>query len=247
MKSREVPVLFLIVCVFAVGSALFRVSADEQGGEVMPVQVTIIPTQDGVILTGGDPWVWDDYAAPLEYYVIMQLPPGAQTVPTGGELLFIAPDGVLQVSPVTLPITPDSPVQRGPFGYVPSSSECPGVQANAIYRPPNGTVHNAVSALNRLPVQPCDCDGDTNADGIVNSDDLVTVILNWGTVCPQWPPQSQEWHGAGGMPTAMCPCGKGHSRVLRSSKGYIENWVWGWPCLDDYPELGHGEPVAGGS
>ena len=167
-----------------------QVGAD-QGGDSCDscpeATVTIIPTQDGVPLGAGDSWVWEPYAQPLEYYVVLSVPAGCCDIPPGGDLLFIAPDGVLTVMPVSLPIAHDEPVQRGPFGYIPTSDECPGVQATVIYRPLDGNVHTATSSINRLAVDPCSCDGDVNDDGVVDVDDLTGVILNWGVVCPTWP------------------------------------------------------------
>ena len=62
------------------------------------------------------------------------------------------------------------------------------MQANAIYRPAgNNGIHDVQSTVSRIGIQPCECTGDVNDDDVVDVDDLVGVILNWGVECPQWP------------------------------------------------------------
>ena len=170
----------------AVGGAclagvLVHTEAAPGGGVPCSAAVTIIALQDGEQVGPGRPAV---PGVVINYFVGLTVAPGCNTIPAGGTVFAVMPNGSLFITEDIEAIGPGMTAQAGPYFYTPVAIECPIVQTTALYRPAGAGAVDANSSVLKIPLTSCICNNDTNVDGLVDVDDLVGLILAWGMECP---------------------------------------------------------------
>lgn len=136
--------------------------------------VAIFPYQDGEYI-GNNPI---DVNKDVQYFVLLQLAPDCDPI-TGGTLTFIWPDGLFTAEVVDQ-ITVEEPFVGGPYLYTPRVEQCPLLDCYTAYRPAGQPIWAANTRGRRDFLSNCPCSADTDNNGMVDVDDLVNVILQWG-------------------------------------------------------------------